>query len=177
MSVKIIINDVDCDIENSKFFGDMLLPEKWLIDDVFSPDEMFLCQINLEELSDAVGKTLLPDSGMLYFFIDYKKKPLAVVRYFDGEADAYTCFNEDWDADFDVYEDWLITFDSKVDEEGSKLLYRDASIGEDEIALLVYDPSSSPMDFMAGKDKKLYFIVKVADLKNRNFSNVKLKIA
>lgn len=177
MSVKIIISDVDCDIEDSKFFGDMLLPEKWLIDDVFSPDEMFLCQINLEELSDAVGKTLLPDTGMLYFFIDYKKKPLAVVRYFDGEADAYTCFNEDWEDDFDVYEDWQITFDSLADEEGSKLLSRNAPIEEDEIALLVYDPSSSPMDFMAGKDKKLYFVMKVTELKKHDFSNVKLKIA
>lgn len=176
MSIKIKINDSDCDIESSKFFGDMLLPEKWLIDDVFSPDEMFLCQINLEEVYEAVGKTLLPEEGMLYFFIDYKKKPLAAVRYSTEEADAYTCFNEDWEGDFDVYTDWEMefSFDAKTK---SRLLCKDANVSEGEIALLKYVPNESDMDFMADSGKALYFIINEIDLKNKDFSKVKLKFA
>lgn len=197
MSVKLIIKDEDCDIEQSKFFGEILLPEKWLLDDVFSPDELFLCQINLDDLASAVGKTLLPDHGMLYFFIDYKKKPQAVVRYFDGDADAYTLFNEDWEGDYDVITEWAIDFSSRLDkslfrlEKGagvqskntfsarddfSAMLVKDENVESGEIAILKYAPDTSDLDFLSGTNKTVYFIMKESALKQSDFSSVTLKI-
>ena len=69
MSIKLTTSDYDVELEESKFFGEILLPEKWLMDDIFSPDEMFLCQINLEQVYEQVGKTMLKESGILYFLI------------------------------------------------------------------------------------------------------------
>lgn len=197
MSVKLIIKDEDCDIEQSKFFGEILLPEQWLLDDVFSPDELFLCQINLDDLASAVGKTLLPDHGMLYFFIDYKKKPQAVVRYFDGEADAYTLFNEDWEGDYDVTTEWAIDFSSFLDKslfrlekgacvqnkndfsargEFTAMLVKDENVESGEIAILKYVPDSSDLDFLSGTKNTLYFIMEESALKRLDFSSVTLKI-
>lgn len=197
MSVKLIIKDEDCDLEQSKFFGEILLPEKWLLEDAFSPDELFLCQINLDDLASSVGKTLLPDHGMLYFFIDYKKKPQAVVRYFDGEIDAYTLFNEDWEGDYDVITEWAIDFSSCLDkpsfriEKGTNvqplhdfstrenfnaMLVKDENVESGEIAILKYVPDASDMDFLSGTEKTLYFIMKESALKESDFSSVTLKL-
>lgn len=175
MSVKITVKDEDCDIETSKFFGEILLPEKWLEDDVFSPEELYFCQINLREVYDAVGKTTLPEEGMLYFFIDYaSKKPKAVVRYYDGEPDAYTMFNEDWEGDYDVYTEWPMSF--SLSDEGTAMLIKDEKLPDDEIVLLRYVPDSSEVDYLTGSDKTLNFVIKKEELKNRDFSGVKLLI-
>ncbi len=173
MSIKIMVEDCDCDLEDSKFFGDVLLPEKWLLNDVFSPDELFFCQINLEALYEAVGKTLLPEEGMLYFFIDYKKKPQAVVRYFDGEVDAYTSFNEDWEGDFDVYTDWKMGF--FLEDGDNALLFKDENISDGEMGLFKYTPDTTFMDFMANTETALYFVIDEKDLKSCDFSKVRLK--
>lgn len=173
MSVKITVKDCDCDLEDSKFFGDVLLPEKWLLNDVFSPDELFFCQINLEVLYESVGKTALPERGMLYFFIDYKKKPQAVVRYFDGEVDAYTSFNEDWEGDYDVYTDWNMDF--SLADGDNVMLFKDENIADGEIGLLRYIPDTTFMDFMANTETALYFVIEEEDLRKSDFSKVKLK--
>lgn len=174
MSIKINCGDNECELESSKFFGEILLPEKWLIEDVFSPDELFFCQINLEELYEAVGKTLLPSSGILYFFINYGKKMQGIVRYTCDEVDAYTCFNEDWESDYDVVTEWPMEF-TKGDE-GTLLLTKDKNVGEDEIALLKYVPDSLDIDYLTGDKKSLYFIIKEYDLKNKDFSKAYIKI-
>lgn len=195
MSVKLIIKDEDCELDQSKFFGEILLPEKWLMENVFSPDEMFLCQINLENLYEKVGKTYLPESGMLYFFIDYKKKPMAVVRYCNEEADAYTCFNEDWEGDYDVLTEWALDYElcNSNDNGGEKtgngftlykggkkdfseMLCKEDFLPDDEIALLKFTPNTSEMDFMSDEEKLMYFIIKIEDLKKLDFSNVILKM-
>ena len=176
MSVKITVKDADCDMEASKFFGEILLPEEWLEKNVFAPEELYFCQINLQEVYEAVGKTLLPETGMLYFFIDYtRKKPEAVVRYYDGEPDAYTMFNEDWETDYDVYTEWPMFFE--LADGGAALLCKDEKVSDDEIALLKYDPKSLGIDFLHESEKCLYFIISVNDLKNADFGGVKLLFA
>ncbi|MBR3864266.1 MAG: DUF1963 domain-containing protein [Clostridia bacterium] len=97
------INKV-CEVENSKLFGDVFLPESWLENDLFSPDEYFIAQINLQDLNCEI----LPKTGYLYFFLEILSpnadKVRAKVRYFDGEPDAYTDFNEGYfDEDETVY--------------------------------------------------------------------------
>lgn len=176
MSVKITVRDEDCDIEVSKFFGEILLPEEWLEKDVFAPEELYLCQINLQEVYESVGKTLLPESGLLYFFIDYtEKKPKAVVRYYDGEADAYTMFNEDWEGDYDVYTEWPMTFE--LGNDGTALLCKDENVNDGEVALLRYLPSSIDIDFLSDGETSLYFIISEDDLKKGNFNKVRLLFA
>lgn len=174
MSIKLTIKDEDTDLEDSKFFGDALFPESWLEDDIFSPDEMFFCQINLTELYESVGKTVLPESGLIYFFIDYGKKTTAKVRYFDGEADAYTAFNEDYECDYDVFTDWKIEFSSGGGD-GTALLATDENVEPGSIALLRYCPKDSPLDFMSESGLNIYFIITSDDLKNRRFENAVIK--
>ena len=83
------------DLDESKFFGEILLPEEWLKNDIFGENEIFLCQIKLEDVAVLDKGNLLPKSGTLYFFIDESVTPVkGIVRYFDGVADAYTDFNE-----------------------------------------------------------------------------------
>ena len=82
----------ECDLEQSKLFGEAYLPEEWLEQDLFSIYEFFLGQINLSEFS-VEG---LPTKGYLYFFVETTnfKKMKAVVRLFDGEPSACTDFND-----------------------------------------------------------------------------------
>ena len=55
MGIKLIIDEYQTELDDSKFFGEILLPNEWLEENVFSPTEMFLCQINLEQLFDEMG--------------------------------------------------------------------------------------------------------------------------
>ncbi len=174
MSIKLTTSDYDVELEESKFFGEILLPEKWLMDDIFSPDEMFLCQINLEQVYEQVGKTMLKESGILYFFIDYKKRPQAVCRYYDGEVDAYTCFNEDWESDYDVINPWAIDF--SLGEGDIAMLCRDENVPEDCIALLKFSADKTEIDFMAGTNNTIYFLISLDDLKKGNYDKTYLKI-
>ena len=90
MSVKIKTGGVS-DLDASKFFGEILLPEKWLKDGIFGETEIFFCQINLEDFSSYDVGNLLPHEGMLYFFLDLEKVPAeGIVRYYDGLPEAYT---------------------------------------------------------------------------------------
>ncbi len=176
MSIKLTTIFDEVELEDSKFFGEILLPSSWLEEDVFSPDEMFLCQINCEQLYEAIGKTALPKTGMLYFFIDYGKKEKAVVRFADCELDAYTCFNEDWESDYDVVNDFPVEFENG--EGGTCLLCKDENVQEGEVCLLRFTPNSlEDLDFLEDEDCALYFIIDEKSLKIGDFTNVKLKIA
>ena len=96
----------ECDLEQSKLFGEAYLPEEWLEQDLFSIYEFFLGQINLSEFS-VEG---LPTKGYLYFFVETTnfKKMKAVVRLFDGEPSACTDFN---DGLFEENQEYLLTKD------------------------------------------------------------------
>ena len=92
--------EFETDLEQSKFFGEISLPERFLSSGEFSPDEMFVCQINLSEVRLYFKDFLLPSVGRLLFFIDLKKKR-PIVRYINEECEAYTSFNDDLDFDID----------------------------------------------------------------------------
>lgn len=175
MSIKITVKDQDAEMDQSKFFGEILLPEKWLEDDVFSPEEMFFCQLNLTEVYEAIGKTMLPESGTLYFFIDYKKNPQAVVRYYEGEADAYTAFNEDLESNYDVFTEWPMEFTANAQKGDSALLCKDENVPDGEVALIKYLSNSLDLDFLEDKNCALYFLISEKDLILKNFTNVTLK--
>lgn len=86
---------------SSQLFGEVDLPDEWLENDVFSPCEFFLCKIDLS----VFGGGGLPSEGLLYVFVDMPstlKKAKAKIRFFDGEPDARTDFNDGF---FDEYVD------------------------------------------------------------------------
>lgn len=72
----------------SKFFGSPTIPLSWKND--FSNDQIFLCQINLEDIAHLDKSNELPPHGYLYIFlhtIDGYYNLKADVRYFDGEPE------------------------------------------------------------------------------------------
>ena len=85
---------VDFDEEySSQLFGETEMPDEWLEKDVFAPCEFFLCKLDLAEC----GGGLLGENGYLSIFVDMPskiEKARAVVRFFDGEPDACTDFND-----------------------------------------------------------------------------------
>lgn len=175
MGVKLIIDEYQTELDDSKFFGEILLPNAWLEENVFSPTEMFLCQINLEQLYTEIGETLLPKTGILYFFIDYGKKLTAKVRYFDGDLDGYTCFNEDWEDDFDAITDLSVEF--AHGEDGVVLLANTQDLFGDDVCLLkVNTADEDVLDINLAPNKTLYFMIDKKALLSRNFDKVVLKI-
>lgn len=92
--MKLLAINQETELEESKLFGEVYLPDAWLEEDVFSPFEFFVAQINLEQ----VRSEYLPQKGYLYFFVEAysftKNKMKAKVRYFKEEPDAYTDFND-----------------------------------------------------------------------------------
>lgn len=81
-------------IEESKIWGEAFLPDEWLQQDDFSPNEFFLAQINLSKLN----VTNLPNIGFIYIFIDAPsfalKRMKPIIRYSATQPDAYTDFND-----------------------------------------------------------------------------------
>ena len=80
--MKLLAINQETELEESKLFGEVYLPDAWLEEDVFSPFEFFVAQINLEQ----VKSEYLPQKGYLYFFVEAysftKNKMKAKVRYF-----------------------------------------------------------------------------------------------
>lgn len=172
--IKLILDyDIDSELDGSKFFGEILLPEKWFEDDVFSPDEMFICQINLSELSASDICSVLPSSGMLFFFIDTKKPPYkSVIRYFDGELDAYTSFNDDFETDINVIDEIGIKFE-KSNACDVALLADEKTEGFDTCLMKIRQDKD---DLLLPVEGDLYFFVNKSDIIKKDFSKSKLII-
>ena len=155
-----------CDVEHSKLFGEVFLPENWLETDIFSPDEYFIAQINLQDFNCE----FLPKSGYLYFFLEVLsssgEKVRAKVRYFDGEPDAYTDFNEGY---FD--EDEVVYALEKSDIGNLSFEVED---GENICLLTVPASLLSQFNFDC---KSLSFIVNKEQLIKQNFNNCEIKFA
>lgn len=89
------VKSINCSsIEESKIWGEAFLPDEWLQQDVFSPNEFFLAQIDLSKFN----LDNLPNRGYLYIFIDAPsfsfKRIKAIIRYCGTKPDAYTDFND-----------------------------------------------------------------------------------
>jgi len=157
-----------CPVEGSKFFGAAFLPDKLIESDEFSFGEVFICQINLSELAPFDKKGLLPDSGWLYFFMDFDCKPVkGIVRYSES-ADAYTFFNEDAELDYDVETEYAVEFsDGEADNgvfAGHKKLY------DNEVCLLKFTPDTlGDMDFLSGTNGSIMFVIDRESLSKRQF--------
>lgn len=155
------VNLIDAfSIEESKIWGEAFLPDEWLQQDVFSPNEFFLAQINLSKLN----VNNLPHAGYLYIFIDAPsfalKRMKPVIRYSATQPDAYTDFN-----------------DCFFDEAPESFVF-EKSQGEGDIVLSETEGNYTtlinlPRKYLPVELDFNEFAVKISsdDLKNMNFAN------
>ena len=152
----------ECEIDESKLFGEAYLPDKWLEQDVFGLDEFFLAQINLSNFTSE----LLPKNGFLYFFIDArsfkKSKMRAKVRYFGEEPDACTPFNED------LFDD--VEFALEKSDLGDIYIFE--VVDTDKTCLLALNCEYLPFDC---DFENLYFMIDNDSLKRGDFTACELK--
>ncbi len=175
MSIKIKLKVGEYELDKSKFFGETLMPEIWLKQDIFEETEVFFCHINLEEASQFDSQNLLPKTGHLFFFIDFEKTPVkAVVRYYGGELDATANFNECIDCDYEVEEGYQIEF-SKGEGETTSLFAPYKKLKDSEVCLLSFYPDEFvELDFLKGDAKAIHFIIEKTSLMKKDFASVLL---
>ena len=153
-----------CEVENSKLFGEVFLPEDWLEEDVFSADEYFVAQIDLEQFTCEN----LPKTGYLYFFLEVLSakgdKVRAKVRYYDGEPDAYTDFNEGY------FEEDENVFALEKSDIGNV----DFASDEGEVVNLLTIPSSL-LECFDFECKQISFLINKEHLVSQNFDKCELK--
>ena len=179
------------DFERSKFFGSPVF-NKEVIEKEVDFDEIFLAQINLEDISYYDKDKLLPKTGYLSFFYNENEKKVHIIYHTKEINNVIIDFNKQFDRK-NYTTPYYITYDSLdelvVDDEirfssqdGCKLLgfaydnIKKSEITKDDILLLQIDSLSVP-DFpiIPGLGMGYVFINK-DDLKKKNFKKVKFII-
>ncbi len=153
-----------CDVESSKLFGEVFLPENWLETDTFSPDEYFIAQINLQDFNCE----FLPKTGYLYFFLEVVslsgEKFRGKVRYFNGEPNAYTDFNEGY------FEEDEQVFALEKSDIGNVVFEQEEG---DSLCLLTIP--SSLLELFNFNCKALSFVINKEQVIRQNFDSCQIK--
>lgn len=162
------IEETDENIEQSKFFGSPIFPEKFLEENGVENDFFFL-QINLKDLNYFNG--LLPSEGMLYFFLDIKDNPLKPKVFYkkDELVEIYEDINEDFNM-----ANYKAMFLIKSDESSNVILEdKDDNI----ITLLKINLEEVPQDFPKFNQTKgnVKFLIEKEKLEKLDFSQVTIK--
>ena len=158
---------------SSKFFGETTMEREWLDCGLFSPTDVFLCRINLEDIKGLSGAEVLPSDGALFFFIDIESEPVDCKVLYSKTADHLVDFNEEADLDYDLSEDFAIGFSEG--EKNTAMLVRDDKVYENETCLLRFTPSEfEEIDFLSDMDGSLYFVIETSALKKLDFSAAKV---
>ena len=167
--MKIALINQECEIEDSKLFGEVYLPNEWLEEDVFSPFEFFLCQLNLEQLKIPD----LPQVGYLYFFVDAfsltESKMKAKVRYFSEEPDAYTDFNDGY-FDCDLQPILIKGEQNSLFQKNIEILNL-VEVEGDRVKLLELPTKLLPFEL---NSEKMVFVIDKVELEKLNFAECRL---
>ena len=152
------------DIASSKFFGSPTVPKEWL-DQGFDEDEIFLCQIRLEDIAPFDMEERLPHKGYLYIFLKteegrYNLKP--IVRYYEGKPNVVIDFFNECVSEYShLIKDYLVEFCEVEEDEACTRLFgipSDWNYSDDPPALLMqFDPLDCPADFLSEIDGFVYF--------------------
>ena len=155
----------EAEYEGSRFFGDPVVPEKWADKEPWLEDDIFMCQINLEDLKGFDTEGLLPEEGYLYFFADVSDGIIIhPILSLDEPDTIYEDCNmgfEDETSD-DIFTDWVIKFGKG----NGSILSREG----DRIALLEFDPRHTQMDFLKGIGGRVRVSVTESELRSRDLS-------
>ena len=165
--------------ERSCFFGCPDIPKMYLR--IVEDDEAFLAQFNLLELTKIHNSVLLPNKGMLYFFIrlsDFKP----IIRYYtkngyDEEKKARVDFNNNINYPINFVKEYKIKFYYSHKRLPCLLLDEETKYDEmlpNEIILLKYDQRENPKILQA--DGVLLFVIDKDELLQRNYEAVRLII-
>lgn len=166
-----IINNVeenDENIEQTKFFGSPIFPEKFLEKNNVENDFFFL-QINLNDLNYI--SEFLPNKGMLYFFLDINENPIRPKVFYTTEelVEIYEDINEDFNM-----ENCKAMFIQENKKSTNVILENEE---ENIITLISIDLEDVPQDFPKFNlnKGKVRFLIEKEHLVKRDFSNVTLK--
>lgn len=165
--------------ERSCFFGNPDIPIIYLR--IIEDDEFFFAQINLEEVTKVYNSYLLPNKGMLFFFIrmsDYKP----IVRYYskngyDEDKKARVNFNNVINSKYDLLTEYRIKFIHSHKKLPCLFLDEETKYEEmfdDEIILLKYDQRNNAKISLT--DGIILFVIRKEDLIQRNYEAVRMII-
>ena len=170
----------------SCLFGSPDIPEAWL-ENEFTEEELFLCQVNCARLAPYDPEGYLPDHGMLYLFLDISgEEYIPYVRYWEGDGPLCRVdFNEGMSDRYDVMSEYAVGFFTRMEEAdenygasgvgGCKWLgfpaeLPDFSLGSHFIQLFQYDPSAHPsLNFLSDRDRMVYVVMSREELAARRF--------
>ena len=176
------------DFERSKFFGSPVF-NKEVIEKEVDFNEIFIAQINLEDIGYYDKDKMLPKTGYLSFFYNEETKKMHVIYHTKDINNVIIDYNKHFDRknyttafyiSFDSFDEIIVDDEirfSSVDR--CKLLgfaydnIKKSEITDDDILLLQIDSLSTP-DFpiLPGIGMGYVFINK-NDLKKKKFNNLK----
>ena len=151
------------DLGASKFFGTPTVPLSW--DGDFYADEIFFCQIRLEDIAHLDKENALPHKGYLYIFLhtaggDYglvadvrysNCEPELAIDEFNDQIEGYKRFNEAYLMEFYPVNDSEIC--TRLLGEPSDWNYQE----KPKKLLMQFDPLDSEMGFLEYIDGFIYF--------------------
>lgn len=181
MDIKLNLLDTsieESDFLSSHFFGCPDVPEKWNDDAVFYNDEIFICQLNLSEINNP----LLPNKGMLYFFIQVMSHPYrGMVRYTDNLDNMERVdFNEGIDSPYNLLVDSTISIisdKSNIELLPSSVNFKEYHQKKDEVILLHLNFNDYPtINVFKDIDEEVCFMIKKVDLEKNDFSKTYLSL-
>ncbi len=154
--------------EKSKFFGSPSFPNDFLERNNLN-DDFFLMQLNLSELEEKI----LPSEGFIYIFLKIDNIPVIPKVFYSNleNTEIYENINEEFNMqDSSAI---FIEFDDVPGQAGSVLKCNDT-----EVVLLEIDTKKMPTTFpnFCHQDCKIVFTMNLLDLKNLDFSKVKMQI-
>ena len=165
--------DTLANIDGSKFLGDPTVPAELDADRVLGDDEIFLCQLDCEEIKRCVPGCPLPDRGWLWFFVDLDDFPYTprVIYSKWGPEFVLEEYNEEWVED--TTRAYGVTFTSAAQSSGICLFPQEDG---DELVLLRLQPQLAQLGVLAGAGETLDFVIRRDRLAELDFSGVKLVI-
>lgn len=159
-------------IGTSCFYGDPDFSQEMILN--YDEKEMFIAQINLEEVRNVINSVYLPKSGILYFFYNIETKEGKVLFNDNIENLSRIDFNEDLNLKINFHKKYLIKFNMRYTHHDLMFLYENdrlPGIKLDEVILLKY---YFPKFDYNKKDKSyLYYVISKEDLINRRYDQVR----
>lgn len=180
-SIKLNFSPINDDFTkfSSKFLGDVAIPRKWLDDDIFSENDIFLAQINFSNLE--YFDTGLLKKGLLYFFLDITDFSKCKVLYTLDNDLVTVGFNDEIKSNYNLSLGYNLTFTNNKEFyfDGTKMFGNPAftQLESDEILLFQFDSlDNAEIDFLSDKECYIQFIIKKDDFQKFDFSKVYVKV-
>ncbi len=190
MAVKISVNkNRELTPASSKFFGEVALEKRWLEDGTFSPTDVFLCRVNLQEVAQYVDLPDILKDGALLFFIDIEDEPVSCRVLFTKKEDYSLDFNETGDElsdEFDEEEEEFEGYDTSeafaIDfskgDKNTAMFVNDDKVFENEVCLLRYFPEEfTEIDFLSDIAGAIYIIIDRSAFEKADFKDAKVYFA